>query len=181
MPTLQWERESARLHSGVRMFAARRRRSRGATAVEFAVVLPVLLVLMLGIVYYGVILAMQQVLTLAAEEGARAALPIFQHPARDRRLHGCQRSAACFHSLAGHNQPKRIAVGNVPNHREHAMPERRAYAAGYDWRHPAFAFHSTAAGAVHVDGFGDRAACAEFLSRNGPPVPLNDCIDRLPR
>ena len=74
MPTLQWERESARLHSGVRMFAARRRRSRGATAVEFAVVLPVLLVLMLGIVYYGVILAMQQVLTLAAEEGARAAL-----------------------------------------------------------------------------------------------------------
>ncbi|MBR7513626.1 pilus assembly protein, partial [Mycobacterium tuberculosis] len=35
---------------------------------------PVLLVLMLGILYYGVILAMQQALTLAAEEGARAAL-----------------------------------------------------------------------------------------------------------
>ncbi|NMV40008.1 TadE/TadG family type IV pilus assembly protein [Ralstonia insidiosa] len=74
MPTLQRERESAQLHSGVRMFAARRRGSRGATAVEFAMVLPVLLVLMLSIVYYGVILAMQQVLTLAAEEGARAAL-----------------------------------------------------------------------------------------------------------
>ena len=46
----------------------------GATAVEFAIVLPVLLVLMFGVAYYGVILAMQQVLTLAAEEGARAAL-----------------------------------------------------------------------------------------------------------
>ncbi len=35
---------------------------------------PLLLAVVLGIVYYGVILAMQQVLTLAAEEGARAAL-----------------------------------------------------------------------------------------------------------
>ncbi|WKZ88373.1 pilus assembly protein [Ralstonia pickettii] len=37
-------------------------------------VVPVLLALILGIVYYGLIFAMQQVLTLAAEEGARAAL-----------------------------------------------------------------------------------------------------------
>jgi len=35
------------------------------------------------------------------------------------------------------------------------MSERRAYAAGYHWRHPAFAFHSTAASAVYADGFGE--------------------------
>ncbi|RZT29354.1 TadE/TadG family type IV pilus assembly protein [Cupriavidus agavae] len=53
---------------------AHRHRDNGAVAVEFALVFPVLLALVLGIAYYGVILAMQQVLTLAAEEGARAAL-----------------------------------------------------------------------------------------------------------
>ena len=65
MPTGQ--RERAR-------HQARRRGSSGAVSIEFAVVLPVLLTLMLGITYYGLIFAMQQVLTLAAEEGARAAL-----------------------------------------------------------------------------------------------------------
>lgn len=77
MPTLRWEREGACMHPGAHKPVVRRpgrRSSRGAASVEFAVVVPVLLVLMLGIVYYGVILAMQQMLTLAAEEGARAAL-----------------------------------------------------------------------------------------------------------
>ncbi|CAJ0822134.1 MULTISPECIES: TadE/TadG family type IV pilus assembly protein [Ralstonia] len=77
MPTLRREREGARMHPGTRRFAALRfgrRGSGGVAALEFAVVVPVLLVLMLSIVYYGVILAMQQMLTLAAEEGARAAL-----------------------------------------------------------------------------------------------------------
>ncbi|MDO3564174.1 TadE/TadG family type IV pilus assembly protein [Ralstonia pseudosolanacearum] len=73
MPTLQREWVSA--HRGrVGLRAAARRGCRGVAAVEFAVVVPVLLLLMLGIVYYGVIFAMQQALTLAAEEGARAAL-----------------------------------------------------------------------------------------------------------
>lgn len=67
MPTLQ--REWVCMHRGR---TAVRHGSRGAASVEFAVV--VLLLLMLGIVYYGVIFAMQQMLTLAAEEGARAAL-----------------------------------------------------------------------------------------------------------
>lgn len=51
-----------------------RSRARGIAALEFAVVLPVLFALVLGIVYYGMILVLEQVLTLAAAEGARAAL-----------------------------------------------------------------------------------------------------------
>jgi Flp pilus assembly protein TadG len=74
MPTLQRERVNTRLRVGTHEVIARRRASRGVAAIEFAVVVPVLLFLMLGIVYYGVIFGMQQVLTLAAEEGARAAL-----------------------------------------------------------------------------------------------------------
>ncbi len=73
MPTLQ--REWVAVPRGrMACRAAMRRGSRGAASVEFAVVVPVLLLLMLGIVYYGVVFAMQQMLTLAAEEGARAAL-----------------------------------------------------------------------------------------------------------
>jgi len=53
---------------------ATRRRHIGVAALEFAIVFPLLLTLVLGIVYYGMVLALQQVLTLAAEEGARAAL-----------------------------------------------------------------------------------------------------------
>ncbi|MDF3836999.1 pilus assembly protein [Cupriavidus basilensis] len=51
-----------------------RTRSSGAAALEFAIILPVLLTVVIGIVYFGIVLALQQVLTLAAEEGARAAL-----------------------------------------------------------------------------------------------------------
>lgn len=74
MPITQREqvRERARRGSGRRPHCRRGRA--GAVSIEFAVVLPLLLTLMLGITYYGLIFAMQQVLTLAAEEGARAAL-----------------------------------------------------------------------------------------------------------
>ncbi|QEZ44253.1 TadE/TadG family type IV pilus assembly protein [Cupriavidus oxalaticus] len=51
-----------------------RRQAAGSAAVEFAIVVPLLLAIVIGIVYYGMVLALQQVLTLAAEEGARAAL-----------------------------------------------------------------------------------------------------------
>ncbi|WP_179403641.1 TadE/TadG family type IV pilus assembly protein [Burkholderia guangdongensis] len=51
-----------------------RRCQRGATAVEFALVFPLFFVIFYAIVSYGLIFAIQQSLTLAAAEGARAAL-----------------------------------------------------------------------------------------------------------
>ncbi|MDQ0143382.1 TadE/TadG family type IV pilus assembly protein [Cupriavidus necator] len=62
------------LHAGTNRRIDRRRHGAGSAAIEFAIVAPVLIVIVVGIVYYGVMLALQQVLTLAAEEGARAAL-----------------------------------------------------------------------------------------------------------
>lgn len=53
--------------------ALRANRDRGAAAVEFALVLPVLLLLMCGIVDFGRALHEQIVLTQAAREGARLA------------------------------------------------------------------------------------------------------------
>src|SRR5437899_2856766 len=46
----------------------------GIAAVEFAIVFPVFFVIFYGLVTYGLIFVAQQSLTLAAEEGARAAL-----------------------------------------------------------------------------------------------------------
>ncbi|KVD80896.1 pilus assembly protein TadE [Burkholderia sp. ABCPW 14] len=51
-----------------------RRFQRGATAIEFAILFPVFFMVLYGIVTYGMIFAAQQSLTLAATEGARAAL-----------------------------------------------------------------------------------------------------------
>lgn len=49
-------------------------RARGTVAIEFAIVFPLLFVMLYGIVTYSVIFVAKQSLTLAAEEGARAAL-----------------------------------------------------------------------------------------------------------
>jgi Flp pilus assembly protein TadG len=50
------------------------RRMRGTAAVEFAMVFPLFFAVLYGIVTYTLIFVAQQNLTLAAEEGARAAL-----------------------------------------------------------------------------------------------------------
>ncbi|MEZ0605379.1 TadE/TadG family type IV pilus assembly protein [Paraburkholderia sp. IW21] len=57
-----------------RVGARRLRKQRGATAVEFALVLPLFFTILYAIVTFSLILLAQQNLTLAAEEGARAAL-----------------------------------------------------------------------------------------------------------
>ena len=55
---------------------ARSNRERGAVAVEFAVLLPVLLMILLGIIEFGIAFNHQQGLHAAAREGARlASLP----------------------------------------------------------------------------------------------------------
>jgi Flp pilus assembly protein TadG len=50
------------------------RDTRGSSAVEFAIVFPVFFLVLYGIVTFSLIFVAQQTLTLAAEEGARAAL-----------------------------------------------------------------------------------------------------------
>ena len=60
------------------------RRDQGAAAVEFVLVLPVLLLLIFGIVDFGRMLNAQIVVTESAREGARAAALIDQAAGEDR-------------------------------------------------------------------------------------------------
>jgi len=50
-----------------------RRAERGAAAVEFALIVPILCLLLFGIIAYGMMLSFRQSLSQAAAEGARAA------------------------------------------------------------------------------------------------------------
>ncbi len=56
------------------MYSRRNRRRRGVAAVEFAVVAPVLILLIFGILEFGRLVMVQQVLTNASREGARRAI-----------------------------------------------------------------------------------------------------------
>lgn len=58
---------------GLRRFSGRETPDRGAAAVEFALVLPVLLLILFGIIDFGRALNAQITLTQAAREGARLA------------------------------------------------------------------------------------------------------------
>jgi len=51
-----------------------RKKRRGAAAVEFAVVLPVFVILVFGMIEYGRMVMVQQVITNASREGARTAV-----------------------------------------------------------------------------------------------------------
>jgi Flp pilus assembly protein TadG len=53
--------------------ARRRRDPKGAAAVEFALVAPLLMVLVFGVISYGYMLSFRQALSQGAAEGARAA------------------------------------------------------------------------------------------------------------
>lgn len=60
-----------------RALRRRRRDDDGAAAVEFALVIPFLLLILFGIISYGVMLSFRQSLSQAAAEGARAAAVTF--------------------------------------------------------------------------------------------------------
>lgn len=57
-----------------------RRGERGAAAVEFALVVPILCLLLFGIIAYGMMLTFRQNLSQAAAEGARAAAVAPKNP-----------------------------------------------------------------------------------------------------
>lgn len=52
--------------------ARRERDSRGAAAVEFALLVPILLLLVFGVISYGYMLSFRQAMSQGASEGARA-------------------------------------------------------------------------------------------------------------
>jgi Flp pilus assembly protein TadG len=57
----------------MRRAGVRTRRDRGAAAVEFALIAPILILLVFGIISYGIMLSFRQSISQAAGEGARAA------------------------------------------------------------------------------------------------------------
>jgi Flp pilus assembly protein TadG len=62
------------------------RRDDGASAVEFALVVPLLIILVFGIIAFGIVLAQQQALSNAAREGARyGAVNLFAQASGDPR------------------------------------------------------------------------------------------------
>ncbi len=50
------------------------KKQQGAAAIEFAILFPIFFLIFYAIITYGLIFAAQQTLTLAAAEGARAAV-----------------------------------------------------------------------------------------------------------
>ncbi len=57
-----------------KVFRSRRKKRRGAAVVEFAIVAPVFFLLVFGMIEYGRMVMVQQILTNAAREGARQAV-----------------------------------------------------------------------------------------------------------
>ena len=55
--------------------------NRGANAIEFALVLPILLVMLFGIIEFGAVLYNKAVITNASREGARFAAGFYTNPA----------------------------------------------------------------------------------------------------
>lgn len=79
--------------------AAGPRRQRGVAAIEFAIVFLLFFILVWGILTYGFVFAAQQTLTLAAENGARAALH-YQAGAQDVATSTALRTAAAQQATA---------------------------------------------------------------------------------
>jgi Flp pilus assembly protein TadG len=80
------------------------KRQKGASVVEFAIALPLLLLLLFGFIEFAAILYNQQVLTNASREGARAAISPFR-PLSDAQVTGvvqqyCQNNLIAFGAAA---------------------------------------------------------------------------------
>lgn len=76
-----------------------RRRERGAAAVEFAILVPVLCLLLFGIIAYGMMLSFRQNLSQAAAEGARAAAVAPRNPPDASYAPDAQAAAAIADAL----------------------------------------------------------------------------------
>ena len=73
------------------------KRQRGAALVEFAIVVPLLLTLVFGMIEFGVLLYDQQVITNASREGARAGI-VAQTPRLDTtQIEGIVKNYAATH------------------------------------------------------------------------------------
>lgn len=70
-------------------------RESGVAAIEFAIIFPVFFIIFYAIVTYGLIFAAQQTLTLAAAEGARAAVRYPSQVAVNTSQLPARKSAAC--------------------------------------------------------------------------------------
>ncbi|MFX1761833.1 pilus assembly protein [Paraburkholderia sp. A1RI-2L] len=76
-----------------------KRAQRGVAAIEFAVTFPLFFAILYAIVMYSMIFLVQQSLTAAAAEGARAAL-IYQNGANSASALASRAQAACTRALA---------------------------------------------------------------------------------
>ena len=63
-----------------------KRHERGSTAIEFALILPILLTLLFGIIDFGRLLYTQEVLNTAAREGARVGIKMRLVPVSDPEI-----------------------------------------------------------------------------------------------
>lgn len=71
------------------------RNQKGAVAIEFALLFPIFFLIFYAIVTYGLIFTAQQTLTLAAAEGARAAVRYPAQVPANTSLISARKSAAC--------------------------------------------------------------------------------------
>ncbi|MDX3907735.1 MAG: pilus assembly protein [Pigmentiphaga sp.] len=74
-------RSNSAVDGTVGLRANGRRRQDGVYALEFALIFPIFFALFYGVLSFGLIFTVQQSLTLAAEDGARASLRYFLPPA----------------------------------------------------------------------------------------------------
>ena len=86
------------------------RNHRGASAVEFALVLPILMVLLFGIIEFGLLMYNKAVITNASREAARAGI-VFSPRPDEATIEQVVRNYADAHVISF---PKGVTTPNVP-------------------------------------------------------------------